>query len=105
MDLPDFGLITMQDAETGEQLVRRHRTTAGFRERFAAAAERRETTLREALTRAGVDTLELATDDDLVDAILRFSDLRKQRSRLATEVAGRPTSRRRTPRSGRAFMS
>ncbi len=82
MDLPDLGLVTMQDAETGEQIfVDTH--DRRFRKRFAAAAERRETTLREALARAGVDTLELATDDDLVDAILRFADLKKQRSRLA----------------------
>ena len=82
MSLPDIGLITMKDAETGEQIVvdTHH---AGFRKRFAAAAERRETTLRESLGRAGVDTLELGTDDDLVDAVLRFSDLKKQRSRLA----------------------
>ena len=82
MDLPDIGLITMKDAETGEQIVvdTHH---GGFRKRFAAAAERRETTLRESLGRAGVDTLELGTDDDLVDAVLRFADLRKQRSRLA----------------------
>ncbi|HLS54839.1 MAG TPA: DUF58 domain-containing protein, partial [Zeimonas sp.] len=33
--------------------------------------------------RAGVDVLELSTGDDLVDAILRFADLRKRRSRLA----------------------
>jgi hypothetical protein len=38
---------------------------------------------RPALASAGVDTLELATDDDLQSAILRFADLRKQRSRLA----------------------
>ena len=82
MDLPDIGLITMRDAETGEQLlVDTH--NAGFRKRFKAAAERRETALREGLARAGVDTLELATDDDLHTAILRFADLRKQRSRLA----------------------
>ena len=30
----------------------------------------------QALGQAGVDTLELATDDDLLDAILRFADLR-----------------------------
>jgi uncharacterized protein (DUF58 family) len=82
MDLPDIGLITMRDAETGEQLlVDTH--NAGFRKRFKAAAERRETELREALARAGVDSLELATDDDMVDSILRFVDLKKQRSRLA----------------------
>jgi hypothetical protein len=30
-----------------------------------------------------VDALELSTDDDLVDAILRFTDLRKRRKQLA----------------------
>ena len=82
MDLPDIGLITMRDAETGEQLVV-DTHNAGFRKRFKAAAERREDELRSGLARAGVDTLELATDDDLVDSILRFADLKKQRSRLA----------------------
>ena len=58
-------------------------TTPAFASASGRIAERRETALREGLARAGVDTLELATDDDLVDAILRFADLRKQRSRLA----------------------
>ena len=82
MDLPDLGLVMMRDAETGEQLVV-DTHDRGFRRRFAAVAERRESQLREALASAGVDTLELATDDDLPNAILRFADLRKQRSRLA----------------------
>ncbi len=88
MDLPDIGLVTMRDAESGEQLVV-DTHDAGFRQRFAAAADRRETALREGLARAGVDTLELATDDKLLDAILRFADLRKQRSRIATGGAVR----------------
>ena len=87
MDLPDIGLVTMRDAETGEQLVVDTHNKR-FRERFAAAAERRETSLRETLARAGVDTLELGTDDDLVDAVLRFADLKKQRSRLANWSGG-----------------
>jgi uncharacterized protein (DUF58 family) len=82
MDLPDLGLVMMRDAETGEQMVV-DTHDRGFRKRFAAVAERRENELREALAKAGVDTLELATDDDLPSAILRFADLRKQRSRLA----------------------
>jgi uncharacterized protein (DUF58 family) len=82
MELPDIGLVTMRDAESGEQLVV-DTHDRGFRERFAAAAQRRETALLEGLARSGVDTLELATDGDLMDAILRFADLRKQRSRLA----------------------
>jgi len=81
-ELPDLGLLVIQDSETGEQLfVDTH--DRGFRKRFAAAAERREHEVRAAFREAGVDALELATTDDLVDAILRFADLRKRRSQLA----------------------
>jgi uncharacterized protein (DUF58 family) len=81
-ELPDLGLLMMQDAETGEQLfVDTH--DRGFRTRFQALAARRETELRASLREAGVDALELATDDDLVEAIVRFAELRRQRSRLA----------------------
>ena len=79
-ELPDLGLVPLTDAETGEQLwVDTH--DAGFRRRFARLAADRETALREALARAGVDALELSTEDDLVQAIVRFSDLRKRRVR------------------------
>ena len=82
MELPDLGLFVIQDAETGEQLfIDSH--DRGFRKRFAAAAEKREKELRTAFRQAGVDALELCTDDDLVDAILRFADLRKRRSQLS----------------------
>ena len=82
MALPDLGMVVVQDAETGEQLfVDTH--DRGFRTRYAAAAERREAELRSALSRAGVDALELATDADLGDAVLRLADLRKRRNQLA----------------------
>jgi uncharacterized protein (DUF58 family) len=81
-DMPDLGLVVMQDTETGEQLfVDTH--DKGFRKRFAALAAQRETELRATLARAGVDALELATDDDLADVILRFADLRRRRVRTA----------------------
>ena len=81
-ELPDMGMLVMQDSETGEQLfVDTH--DKGFRKRFASVAERRERELRLALSRAGVDCLELATDGKLVDAVMRFAELRKRRSRLA----------------------
>lgn len=81
--LPNLGLVQLQDSETGEQLLV-DTGARGFLQRYAAAAARRETELRDALARAGVDTLELSTEDDLGDAILRFVDARRQRSRLAT---------------------
>lgn len=80
LELPDVGMITLRDAETGEHLqVDTH--DAAFRRRFAQLAAARETALLNALTRAGTDTLELRTDDDLVDALLRFMDLRQRRAR------------------------
>jgi uncharacterized protein (DUF58 family) len=82
MELPDIGLFVMQDAETGEQLfIDTH--DKGFRKRFAELARKRETELREAFRDAGVDALELATDDELSDAILRFAELRKRRTQLS----------------------
>lgn len=82
MELPDLGFFVMQDAETGEQIfVDTHNRR--FRKRFAAAARKREAELRAALQQAGVDGLELSTEDDLVDTILRFIDLRKHRTRAA----------------------
>ncbi|MFC5498478.1 DUF58 domain-containing protein [Caenimonas terrae] len=83
LQLPDLGLLTIRDAETGEQLlVDTH--DAGFRKRFASIAAQREAQLRVALVRAGVDALELSTDADLVEAIVRFTDMRKRRSRLTS---------------------
>jgi uncharacterized protein (DUF58 family) len=80
--LPDLGLLVFRDAETGEQmLVDTH--DKGFRKRFAAASQRREARIRRAFTEAGVDCLELSTEDDLIDSIRRFAELRKRRSRTA----------------------
>ena len=88
LELPDVGLITLRDAESGEQLqVDTH--DAGFRRRFARLAAEREALLREGLTRAGADTLELCTDDDLVDALLRFMDLRQHRVRTSRAAPSR----------------
>ena len=82
MALPDLGLVLMQDSETGEQLyVDTH--DKAFRKRFAAAAEKREAELRAGFQNAGIDALELATEDDLADAVMRFADLRKRRGTLA----------------------
>jgi uncharacterized protein (DUF58 family) len=89
LELPDLGLVTMRDSETGEQLlVDTH--DKGFRTRFARIAAQREAELRESFVKAGVDALELATDGDLVDAVMRFADMRKRRQRLASG-GGLPT--------------
>ena len=79
-EMPDLGMIPIQDSETGEQMmVDTH--DKGFRQRFARIAAERDAQLAHTLARAGVDTLELSTDEDLVTALMRFTDLRKRRSR------------------------
>jgi uncharacterized protein (DUF58 family) len=81
-EIPNIGLLLMQDAETGEQLLV-DGNDAGFRARFAHIATERENLLRQGLTRAGVDCLELTTDEPLDQAILRFTQLRKRASQMA----------------------
>lgn len=83
LHLPDLGLLTLRDAETGEQvLVDTHDPV--FRRRFATIAAQREAELREGLAAAGVDALELSTDADLAQALVRFTEMRKRRSRLSS---------------------
>jgi len=80
LELPDVGPIIMEDSETGEQLyVDTH--DPKLRARFRQAAQRREAALSEAFKHASVDALSLATDEDLVRAIVRFARLRQQRRR------------------------
>ncbi len=77
-ELPDVGPIWMEDAETGEQLyVDTH--DKKFRERFAEAAVKRESSLNHLFRRGGMDLMSLSTDEDLVRAIVRFAKLRQQR--------------------------
>ena len=81
MALPDVGLVTLEDAETGEQVFI-DASDPAFRERYAQIAEQQEEALIDSLARSGADVVELATDDDLLTALLRLSDLRRQRARL-----------------------
>lgn len=77
-ELPDAGLLVLEDAETGEQIYV-DTSDRKFRQRFAEAAKQREAALASAFKRAGVDALPLSTEDDLVRSIVRFATLRQQR--------------------------
>jgi uncharacterized protein (DUF58 family) len=80
LKLPDVGLVTLEDAESGEQIFVDTNDPA-FRARFEALTAQHEAQLRAALGQAQVDTLELATHDDLLESLLRFVALRRQRAR------------------------
>ena len=96
--LPDLGLVTIQDAETGEQLLLDTHDRK-IRDRFAQLASKREETMRRLLGQAGVDAMEVSTQDDLAETLLRFSALRQLRSRIA---AGSPIGAHLIVRSGLA---
>lgn len=104
VDLPDVGVVLVEDSETGAQMTV-DTSDRGFRRRFREAALRRESDLRQAFSRAGVGELALSTDEDLVTAILRFASLRR-RARLSRPPrpaewhpgpTGTPTGTRKLP--------
>ena len=74
-DLPDVGVVLVEDSETGAQLSV-DTSDRGFRRRFHEAARRREAELARTFKRSGVGELSLSTEEDLVLAILRFASLR-----------------------------
>lgn len=77
VELPDAGIILVEDSETGEQLTVDTRDKE-LRRRFLEAAQRREVEMGEIFGRAGVAPLSVSTEEDFVQAILRFATLRKR---------------------------
>jgi uncharacterized protein (DUF58 family) len=77
IELPDVGMVVMEDAETGEQIfIDTH--DAKFRKRFMDAVQKREDELQSTFKRTGVDVMPLSTQDDLVRTIVRFAKQRQQ---------------------------
>ena len=79
-DLPDVGVVLVEDSETGTQLTV-DTSDRGFRRRFHEAARQREADLAQTFKRASVDELPLSTEEDMVMAVLRFASLRKMSRR------------------------
>jgi uncharacterized protein (DUF58 family) len=78
LELPDAGVIVVEDAETGE-LLSVDTSDPEFRRRFHDVAEARQADLQTAARRAGVDLHEVSTQDDLVRALVRIVELRRRR--------------------------
>jgi uncharacterized protein (DUF58 family) len=77
-ELPDAGLVVVEDTETGEQLLV-DTSDPEHRRRLHAAGVQRERALAQATARAGVDLYTIATDDDLVPAFVRMAQSRRRR--------------------------
>jgi uncharacterized protein (DUF58 family) len=77
LELPDAGVIVVEDAETGE-LLSVDTSDPEFRRRFHDAAQAREVELEAAARRAGVDLHQVSTQDDLVRALIRIVERRRR---------------------------
>jgi uncharacterized protein (DUF58 family) len=78
--LPPAGLLTIEDAETGE-LLEVDSSRASVRERFAAVNSERLAELDRAFRRAGVDTLRFSTEESFAQTLQRFFETRRGRRR------------------------
>jgi uncharacterized protein (DUF58 family) len=77
-ELPAAGMIYVEDAETGEQIFV-DTDDPGFQRRLRAAADERQAVLAAGARSAGTDLFTVSTDEDLVRALLRISELRRRR--------------------------
>lgn len=69
LDFPDLGLIVVEDAETGEQVLV-DTSDPLLRRRLDAQVQARETALASAMRQAGVTDHLITTDQDLVQALV-----------------------------------
>ena len=78
--LPDAGLVTIEDAETGE-LLELDSGRGAVREKFASVNAGRLAELDRSLNRTGVDTLRLNTTEPFAPVLQRFFEIRRGRRR------------------------
>ncbi|HET7276601.1 MAG TPA: DUF58 domain-containing protein [Dermatophilaceae bacterium] len=79
-ELPPVGMVYVEDAETGEQIFV-DTDDPQFRLRLRAAAEERRQATQVLAQRAGTTLFTVGTDEDLVRALARISELRRKARR------------------------
>jgi uncharacterized protein (DUF58 family) len=82
LELPDVGLITLEDPETGTQLVV-DTSSKDLRERFQREARAQYNRLNADLSAAAVNLLELRTDAPMLPALVKFLEKRRREAPLA----------------------
>ena len=76
--LPNIGIITLEDAETGEQIEINTRD-ASTRTRFSDLAEAQQEELARTLRRNNIDSISLRTGDDYLPPLRSFFKQRERR--------------------------
>ena len=78
-ELPDVGWITLEDAESGEQ-VDLNTSDPAIRHKYAELARERRSQLNRAIRSSGVDLLELSTNTSYIPPLLGFFHARMRRA-------------------------
>jgi uncharacterized protein (DUF58 family) len=76
--LPNVGIITLEDAETGEQ-IEINTADRSTRDRFRALAETKRAELTRTLRRSRIDAISLRTGEDYLPALRSFFKQRERR--------------------------
>jgi uncharacterized protein (DUF58 family) len=77
VELPDAGVIVLEDSETGEQMFV-DTSDPNLRRRLADVAHARQERVAADFRRAGVQSFDISTEDDLVAALVRMAGQRKR---------------------------
>jgi uncharacterized protein (DUF58 family) len=76
-ELPDAGVVVVEDVETGE-LLSVDTSDPEFRRRFQEVAAERESELLTTARQARIDLYDVSTDDDLVRALITIVERRRR---------------------------
>ncbi|MDQ2823910.1 MAG: DUF58 domain-containing protein [Verrucomicrobiota bacterium] len=77
-NFPNIGIITLEDAETGEQ-IEINTADRATRARFTESVDRQQTELSRTLRRNRIDTIALRTGDNYLPALRSFFKQRERR--------------------------
>jgi uncharacterized protein (DUF58 family) len=77
-ELPPVGLVELEDAETGRHVVVDAGSRA-VRQAFASLARRRSEAFRQLTRSSEIDQIEVTTDGNHLDALMRFFQMRERR--------------------------
>lgn len=78
LELPNVGLLTLQDPETGEQ-IERDTGSVQFRKEFNSTAAKRIEDLEQSFRRAKIDFIAIDVSKSIVDPLARFFRMRERR--------------------------
>lgn len=80
-DLPDIGIVQLEDAETGEEILV-DTSDIVARSSFAHIADEVTDRRQKAFRQIGLDAVEVSTDDNYVDPLMQFFRMRAKKIRV-----------------------